>query len=91
MKIVRFQAAVLTLACVLAGTAHAGAGPDAQGWNGPGWYVAGSAPLATNLPATPAYILFNGPHTSERDCALVYDRLYSPIGACRFLESKPGT
>ena len=91
MKKMHFQAAVLTLACVLAGAAHAGTGPDAQGWNGPGWYVAGSAPLAPKPPATPAYILFNGPLVSGSDCASVYDRFYSPIGVCRFLDTKLGT
>jgi hypothetical protein len=65
--------------------------PDAQGWNGPGWYVAGSAPLEPQPAATPAYILFNGPHDSQSGCALVYDRLYSPIGMCRLLDIKPGT
>ena len=64
---------------------------DSQGWNGPGWYVAGSAPLAPKPPATPAYILFDGPHASGSECTLVYDRLYSPIGVCRLLNIKPGT
>ena len=91
MEKMHFQAVTLTLAFVLAGTAHAATVADAQGWNGPGWYVAGSAPLAVELRATPAYILFNGPHTSGSDCALVYDRFYSPIGVCRFLDIKPGT
>jgi len=82
---------MLTLACVFAGTVHAGAGPDAQGWNGPGWYVAGSAPPTPKPLTTPAYILFNGPHASGSDCAVVYDRFYSPIGICRLLDTKPGT
>jgi len=64
---------------------------DSQGWNGPGWYVAGSAPLVTKPPATPAYILFDGPHASGSECTLVHDRLYSPIGVCRLLDIKPGT
>jgi hypothetical protein len=75
----------LVIACVLALDAMA----DAQGWNGPGWYVSGSAPVNTP-PATPAYVLFNGPHVSQGDCTLVFDRLYSPIGLCRFLNTKPG-
>ena len=75
------------VACALVPVAIA----DTQGWNGPGWYVAGSAPLAPKPPATPAYILFNGPHDSQSGCALVYDRLYSPIGVCRLLDIKPGT
>jgi len=91
MKKMHLQAAMLTLACVFAGTVHAGAGPDAQGWNGPGWYVAGSAPLTPKPLTTPAYILFNGPHASGSDCAVVYDRFYSPIGICRLLDTKPGT
>ena len=65
--------------------------PDAQGWNGPGWYVASSAPLEPQPSVTPAYILFDGPHDSQSGCALVYDRLYSPIGICRLLDTKPGT
>ena len=75
------------IACVLVPVAVA----DSQGWNGPGWYVAGSAPLAPKSPATPAYILFDGPHDSGSECTVVYDRLYSPIGVCRFLNIKPGT
>jgi len=64
---------------------------DSQGWNGPGWYISGSAPLAPGPTATPAYILFNGPHPSGSACTLIYDRLYSPIGVCLFLNIKPGT
>jgi hypothetical protein len=61
---------------------------DAQGWNGPGWYVTGSAPAQPK--AAPVYILFEGPHVSQSDCVAVYDRLYSPIGICRYLNEKPG-
>jgi hypothetical protein len=75
----------LVIACALAPDARA----DAQGWNGPGWYVSGAAPVNTP-PATPAYVLFDGPHVSQGDCMLVYDRLYSPIGVCRLLGTKPG-
>ena len=75
------------IACAVTPVAAA----DLQGWNGPGWYVAGSAPLVLKSPATPAYILFNGPHASGSECKLVYDRLYSPIGICRLLDIKPGT
>lgn len=67
------------------------AAPDLQGWNGPGWYVTGSAAYGTKLPATPAYILFDGPHASGGECTRVYNRLYSPIGVCRLLDIKPGT
>jgi hypothetical protein len=81
------------IACALSLTLTLALAPvaDLQGWNGPGWYVAGSAPLMPKPPATPAYILFNGPHGSQSDCALVHDRLYSPIGVCRLLDTKPGT
>ena len=75
------------VACALVPAAAA----DLQGWNGAGWYVTGSAPLATTSPATPAYILFNGPYASGSECTLVYDRFYSPIGVCRLLDIKPGT
>jgi hypothetical protein len=91
MKRMHLRAALLTIACVFVDSARAGAGPDAEGWNGPGWYVAGSAPLTLKPLTTPAYILFNGPHASRSDCAVVYDRFYSPIGACLFLDTKPGT
>jgi hypothetical protein len=75
------------VACALVPVAAA----DLQGWNGAGWYVTGSAPLAATSPATPAFILFNGPYASGSECTLVYDRLYSPIGVCRLLDIKPGT
>ena len=73
--------------CALAPVATA----DPQGWNGPGWYVTGSAPLDNKPTTTPAYILFSGPHPSLDACTLVYDRLYSPVGICRLLDTKPGT
>ena len=66
-------------------------GVDPQGWDGAGWYVTSSAPLAPKPPATPAYTLFEGPHPSQSGCTLIHDRLYSPIGICRFLDIKPGT
>jgi hypothetical protein len=81
--------ALLLVACWPA--SQADALPDAQGWNGPGWYVAGSAPVAPNSSMTPAYTLFDGPHDSQSGCALVYNRSYSPIGVCRLLDTKPGT
>jgi len=81
--------AVLAFACFLASAASAVAGPDAQGWSGPGWYVTGSAPPALGSAAAPDYILFEGPHKLQSGCLQVYDRLYSPIGTCRFLEAKP--
>lgn len=75
------------VACALTPAATA----DPQGWNGPGWYVTGSAPPDIKSSTTPAYILFNGPHSSLNACTLVYDHLYSPIGVCRLLDTKPGT
>lgn len=75
------------VACALAPVATA----DPEGWNGPGWYVTGSAPSEIKSSTTPAYILFNGPHSSLNACTLVYDRLYSPVGICRLLDTKPGT
>jgi len=80
-----FGSSLIACAPVSAATA------DPQGWNGPGWYVAGSAPLNNKPSTTPAYILFNGPYASGSECTLVYDRLYSPIGFCRLLNIKPGT
>ena len=80
---------MLVFACLLANTAQAGTGPDAQGWNGPGWYVTGSAPPALQPVAAPNYILFEGPHALPGECQQVYDRFYSPVGMCRFLDAKP--
>jgi hypothetical protein len=62
--------------------------PDSQGWDGPGWYISGGAQVAPTPDA--AYILFNGPHEKRLVCAEIYDRLYSPIGMCRYLQAKPG-
>ena len=89
MERMRFHAALLTLTCAFAGTANAGTSPDAQGWNGPGWYVTGSAPPTPQPVAAPDYILFEGPHTLRAECLATYDRFYSPIGICRFLNEKP--
>lgn len=86
-----FQAIIMMLACLLASTAIALAIPGAQGWNGPGWYITGSAPIASQPVAAPDYILFEGPHALPGDCAEVYNRLYSPVGVCRFLSAKPTT
>jgi hypothetical protein len=84
-----FQATMLTLAYILASTANAGAGPDAQGWSGPGWYITGSAPPSSQAAAAPDYILFEGPHELQSACLEVYDRFFSPIGVCRLLNAKP--
>jgi len=75
--------AVLFQGCVLAIGAQAAALADAQGWSGPGWYI------TSTETATHAYILFEGPHISQSQCSEAYDRLYSPIGMCRFLDVKP--
>jgi hypothetical protein len=80
------------IAALVASTAYgatAGAHVDVQGWNGPGWYISDSASSASGPPAAPATILFEGPHDLRSDCAAVCDRLYSPIGACRFLNARP--
>jgi len=66
------------------------AAADAQGWSGPGWYVSGSASPASISAKEPDYILFEGPHDSQASCIAIYDKLYSPIGVCRFLTKKPG-
>jgi len=78
-------ALVASTTCFTAAGAHA----DVQGWNGAGWYISDSAPSASGPLAAPTYILFEGPHDLRGDCIAVYDRLYSPIGACRFLKAKP--
>jgi hypothetical protein len=85
-----FQVAVVAFAfaCLTAGAAGAAASRDAQGWGGPGWYVTGSAPPEPSSTA-PDYILLEGPHKLQSDCLKVYNQLYSPIGACRFLDVKP--
>ena len=89
MSTIYLRAVTLTLALALAGAAHAASIPDAQGWNGPGWYITGSAPAGLLPVAAPNYILFEGPHPLQGECTAIYDRLYSPIGMCRFLDQKP--
>jgi len=64
----------------------ANAQADAQGWNGPGWYITSAAEKSA---AAPAYILFEGPHDLLSGCLVVYNRFYSPIGNCRLLDAKP--
>ena len=75
--------ATLFMAWGLAASAQTAPLADAQGWSGPGWYITDTA--------TPshAYILFEGPHAQQARCMEAYDRLYSPIGICRFLDAKP--
>ena len=85
-----FQVAILAFAFAsfTASAAGAVAGPDAQGWSGPGWYVTGSAPPEP-LSIAPDYILLEGPNKLQSECLQVYNRLYSPIGTCRLLDAKP--
>jgi hypothetical protein len=71
------------MVCGLAASAQTAALADAQGWSGPGWYITNTAT------PTHAYVLFEGPHTLQSGCVEAYDRLYSPIGICRFLDTKP--
>ena len=70
---------ISTTCCAAAGTQA-----DTQGWNGPGWYI-------SDATAPAAAILFEGPHNLQSECIAVYDRLYSPIGICRFLDAQPRT
>ena len=77
--------ATLLIACGLAVGAQSDALADAQGWSGPGWYVTSAASPAP----TQAYILFEGPHQLQSGCVEAYDRFYSPVGICRFLDAKP--
>ena len=84
-----FHATMLTLACLMASAAGAVAAPDERGWDGPGWYITGAAAPAPPSAAAPDYVLLEGPHKLQGDCQKVYDRLYSPIGVCRFLDAKP--
>jgi hypothetical protein len=65
--------------------AQTGVLADAQGWNGAGWYITSSASPAP----TQAYTLLEGPHSLQSECVTTYDRLYSPVGICRFLKAKP--
>jgi hypothetical protein len=80
------RSAISTAILAAALTAAAPA-PDADGWGGAGWYVSSDAPAVAH--GARANILFNGPHLEQQDCAEIYHRLYSPIGACRYLPVKP--
>jgi hypothetical protein len=71
------------------GATVAAAAPDAEGWGGAGWYVSSDTSPATTARGARGNILFNGPHLERRVCIEIYDRLYSPIGACRYLTIKP--
>lgn len=85
----RFLAGVLAFVCFLGIPVGAVAGGDDQGWAGPGWYITGSARPAPPSAAAPDYVLLEGPHKLQGDCLQIYDRLYSPIGICRYLDAKP--
>jgi hypothetical protein len=89
----RTPMAVMAATALLASTSWASAtGPrsDAQGWGGPGWYISDTPMPAAALRTAPTTILFEGPHDARSDCIEMYDRLYSPIGICRYLAAKPG-
>jgi hypothetical protein len=81
--------AIPFVACFFGGAAAPLAQADAQGWNGSGWYVTNTTSAAVRADEVSAYILFNGPYSLQSGCLEVYDRLYSPIGTCRFFDVKP--
>ena len=85
----QFWVAMPAFACFTANMASANAGPDAQSWDGPGWYITGFAPPAYLPNATADYILLEGLHELRSGCLHVYDQLYFPIGVCRFRDAKP--
>jgi hypothetical protein len=77
------------LACLLGSAAAPLPKADAQGWNGSGWYLTNTIYPGTRSEDEPAFILFDGPYPLQNGCLEIYDRLYSPIGVCRFLNLKP--
>ncbi len=81
--------AVPMLASLFGGAAARLPKTDAEGWNGSGWYVTSATSPTMRPDDAPAYILFNGPYPLQSGCLEVYDKLYSPIGSCRFLNLKP--
>jgi hypothetical protein len=81
--------AVPMLASLFGGAAAPLPKADAEGWNGSGWYVTSATSPTVRPDGAPAYILFNGPYPLQSGCLEVYDKLYSPIGSCRFLNLKP--
>jgi hypothetical protein len=81
--------AVPMLASLFGGAAAPLPKADAEGWNGSGWYVTSATSPTVRPDDAPAYILFNGPYPLQSGCLEVYDKLYSPIGSCRFLNLKP--
>jgi len=81
------KSTLAALALIAAAPAASLAQPDDQGWNGPGWYISGGG--SSDAAVLPSYILFDGPHGEQQDCLTLHDRLYAPIGACRYLNVKP--
>jgi len=77
------------LACVFGSAAAPVPKPDAQGLNGSGWYLTNTTYPGKGSDNEPAFILFGGPYSLQNGCLEIYDRLYSPIGVCRFLNLKP--
>jgi len=79
------------LACPLGGAAAPSREPDAQGWNGFGWYLTSGSVYGARSEEEDrlAYVLFGGPYPLQNGCLEVYDRLYSPVGVCSFLNVKP--
>lgn len=77
------------LACFFGSAAAPLPKSDAQGWNGSGWYLTSTIYPGTRAEDEPAFILFGGPYPLQNGCLEIYDRLYSPIGVCRFLNLKP--
>ena len=81
--------AVLMAMSIMASAATPLVKPDAQGWNGSGWYLTSGPVYGARSEDWLAYVLFGGPYPLQSGCLEVYDRLYSPIGTCRFLDVKP--
>jgi hypothetical protein len=77
------------LACFFGSAAAPLPKADAQGWSGSGWYLTSTTYPGTRAEDEPAFILFGGPYPLQNRCLEIYDRLYSPIGVCRFLNLKP--
>jgi hypothetical protein len=81
---------VVMLASPIGGAAAPSWEPDAQGWNGFGWYLtSGSVYGPSSEEDRLTYVLFGGPYPFQNGCLEAYDRLTSPAGVCRFLNVKP--
>lgn len=77
------------LACFFGSAAAPLPKADPQGWNASGWYLTSRTYPGTRAEDEPALILFGGPYPLQNGCLEIYDRLYSPIGVCQFLNLKP--